>query len=202
MVVECMGRHAGWIGAYSGMAAAADYIAVPERPVDISDLCEVIKKIRLTGKLHAVVVVSEGAKISGIERAPRVVKDSLGKWSLSTETEYDSFKNVVLQPGEIGEAVAIEIQKRTGMESRAITLGHLQRGGTPGAYDRILGTRYGVKAAEAVLEGRFGHMVCLRGLNVDLVPMKGLVRETQEEDKKYKLLPTSFMDLARIFWSH
>jgi phosphofructokinase-like protein len=201
MVVECMGRHAGWIGAYSGMASAADYIAVPEKPVDILEICDVLKRVRATGKSHSIVVVTEGSKISGIEVAPHVVKDGTGRWTLSAEAQYDSFKNVVLQPGQVGEAVASELQKRTGFEARAIALGHLQRGGSPAAYDRILGTRYGVTAAEAVLQNKFGVMVRLNGLEVETIPMKGLIRETQEEKKKYKLLPATFMDMASIFWS-
>ncbi|HUR38515.1 MAG TPA: ATP-dependent 6-phosphofructokinase [Planctomycetota bacterium] len=201
MVVECMGRHAGWIGAYSGMASAADYIAVPEKPVDIQEICDVLKRVRASGKSHSIVVVTEGSKISGIEVAPHVVKDGTGRWTLSAEAQYDSFKNVILQPGQVGEAVAAELQKRTSFEARAIALGHLQRGGSPAAYDRILGTRYGVSAAEAVVQNKFGHMVRLNGLEVEVIPMKGLIRETQEEKKKYKLLPTSFMDMASIFWT-
>jgi len=201
MVVECMGRHAGWIGAYSGLAGAADYIAVPEKPVDVQEICDVLKRVRASGKSHSIVVVTEGSKISGIEVAPHVVKDSTGRWHLSAEAQYDSFKNVILQPGQVAEAVASELQKRTGFEARAIALGHLQRGGSPAAYDRILGTRYGVAAAEAVMQGKFGYMVRLNGLEVEAIPMKGLIRETQEEKKKYKLLPTGFMDMASIFWS-
>ncbi|HYF01669.1 MAG TPA: ATP-dependent 6-phosphofructokinase, partial [Planctomycetota bacterium] len=193
MVVECMGRHAGWIGAYSGLATAADYIAVPEKPVDIQEIVDVLKKTRTAGKSHSIVVVTEGSKISGIEVAPRVVKDKDGTWKLSTEAQYDSFKNVILQPGQVGEAVATELQKRTGYESRAIALGHLQRGGRPSAYDRILGTAYGVCAAEAIIQRKFGHMVRLNALQVDTIPMKGLIRETQDEKKKYKLLPLSFL---------
>jgi len=201
MVVECMGRHAGWIGAYSGMASAADYIAVPEKPVDIQEICDVLKRVRATGKSHSIVVVTEGSKISGIEVAPHVVKDGTGRWTLSAEAQYDSFKNVVLQPGQVGEAVAGELQKRTGFEARAIALGHLQRGGSPAAYDRILGTRYGVAAGEAVIGNKWGHMVRLAGLEVEAIPMKGLIRETQDEKKKYKLLPTSFIDMASYFWT-
>ena len=106
----------------------------------------------------------------------------------------------MLQPGQVAEAIAAEIQKRTGFEARAIALGHLQRGGSPSPFDRILGTQYGVKAAEAVIQGKFGHIARLRGQEVELISMKGLIRETQDEKKKYKLLPDSFMDLAEMFF--
>jgi 6-phosphofructokinase 1 len=200
MVVECMGRHAGWIGAYSGLSAGADFIAVPERPVDIQAICDVLKAARAKGKTHNIVVVTEGSSVSGIEVAPRVVRDKDGKWNLSTEVPRDGFGNAVLQPGQVGEAVAAEIQKRTGFESRAIALGHLQRGGTPCAYDRILGTAYGVAAGTAVLQGKFGHMVRLNALQIETIPMKGLIRETQAEKKKYKVLPLDFLDMAGLFW--
>jgi len=200
MVVECMGRHAGWIGAYSGLSGGADYIAVPEKPVDIQDICNVLKAARANGKTHNIVVVTEGSSISGVEVAPRVVKDKEGKWSLSNEVPRDGFGNAILLPGQVGEAVASEIQKRTGFEARAIALGHLQRGGTPCAYDRILGTAYGVAAGSAVVQGKFGHMARLNALQIEVIPMKGLIRENQTEKKKYKLLPLEFLDMAGLFW--
>lgn len=200
MVVECMGRHAGWIGAYSGLAGGADYIAVPERPVDIQAICDVLKAARAKGKTHSLVVVTEGSSISGVDVAPRVVKDKDGKWTMSNEIPRDGFGNAVLSPGQVGEAVAAEIQKRSGFEARAIALGHLQRGGSPCAYDRCLGTAYGVGAGKAVVERKFGHMVRLNSLQIEVIPMKGLIRETQAEKKKYKLLPLEFLDMAGIFW--
>jgi len=200
MVVECMGRHAGWIGAYSGLSGGADFIAVPERPVDVQEICDVLKAGRSKGKTHNIVVVSEGSSVSGVEVAPRVVRDKDGKWALSNEIPRDSFGNAVLQPGQVGDAVAAEIQRRTGFEARAIALGHLQRGGTPCAYDRILGTAYGVAAGTAVLQGKFGHMVSLNALRIEAIPMKGLIRETQAEKKKYKVLPLEFLDMAGLFW--
>ena len=200
MVVECMGRHAGWIGAYSGLSGGADYIAVPEKPVDIQAICDVLKAGRARGKTHNIVVVTEGSSISGVEVAPRVVKDKDGKWAMSSEAQKDSFGNSVLQPGQVGEAVAAEIQRRTGFEARAIALGHLQRGGTPTAYDRILGTAYGVAAGSAVINRKYGHMVRLNALQIEVIPMKGLIRENQTEKKKYKLLPLEFLEMAGLFW--
>jgi 6-phosphofructokinase 1 len=199
MVIECMGRHAGWITAYTGLASEADYIAVPEKPVNIQDIAREVKHTRSLGKLHSIVVVAEGASIAGIEVKPRVIKKD-GEWTLSEKVERDSFGNVVMRPGEVGEAVAIELEKLTGFETRAIALGHLQRGGSPCAYDRILGTRYGVQAAEAVIKEHFGHMVVLQGLRVETVPMQGMVREQQTEKKRYKYLPDSFLDLCEVFY--
>jgi ATP-dependent phosphofructokinase / diphosphate-dependent phosphofructokinase len=200
MVIECMGRHAGWITAYTGLASEADYIAVPEKPVHINDIAREVKHTRSLGKLHSIVVVAEGASISGIEVKPRVIKTKDGQWVLSEKIERDSFGNTVMKPGEVGEAVAAEIEKLTGFETRAIALGHLQRGGSPCAYDRILGTRYGVEAADAVINQRYGHLVVLQGLQVQTIPMKGNVRETQSEKKAYKYLPASFLDLVEVFY--
>jgi 6-phosphofructokinase len=199
MVIECMGRHAGWITAYTGLASEADYIAVPEKPVHIHDIAREVKHIRSLGKLHSIVVVAEGASIAGIEVKPRVVKVG-DTWTLSEKVERDSFGNVVMRPGEVAEAVAAELEKLTGFETRAIALGHLQRGGSPSAYDRILGTRFGVKAAEAIINKHFGHMVVLQGLNVETLPMRGMIRETQTEKKRYKFLPDSFLDLVEVFY--
>ncbi len=200
MVIECMGRHAGWITAYTGLASEADYIAVPEKAVHIDDIAREVKNCRASGKLHSIVVVAEGASISGIDVKPRVNKNEKGEWTLSTGIEKDNFGNTILRPGEVCDAVAEAIEKKTGLESRAIALGHLQRGGAPCAYDRILGTRYGVKAAEAVIGGQYGHMVIMHGLEVTTIPMTGLVRETQAEHKKYKLLPDEFLKLAEVFY--
>ncbi len=200
MVIECMGRHAGWITAYAGLASEADYIAVPEKSVHIDTIANEVKNCRASGKLHSIVVVAEGASISGIDVKPRVVKSDNGEWTLSTGVEKDNFGNVVMRPGEVGEAVAQAIEEKTKLETRAIALGHLQRGGAPCAFDRILGTRYGIKAAEAVIAEKFGHMVVANGQEVTTIPMAGLVRENQNEKKKYKLLPDEFLKLAEIFY--
>src|SRR5579872_3532284 len=152
MVIETMGRHAGWIACYSGVASAADYILVPEAEVDVNRMCEILKKRRGAGKPYGIVVVSEGAKLpneaSNITRA----------------AEIDDFGHVRL--GGIGEVIAELIEKRTGIETRVVTLGHLQRGGTPSAYDRVLGTRLGIHAARLALERNFGRMVALRGTKI------------------------------------
>ncbi len=200
MVIECMGRHAGWITAYTGLASEADYIAVPEKPVHIDTIVKEVKNCRSQGKLHSIIVVAEGASIEGIDVKPRLKKDSAGKWTMSDTIERDNFNNPVMHPGEVCEAVALAIEGKTGLETRAIALGHLQRGGAPCAYDRILGTRYGVKAAEAVIAKNYGHMVVLNGLEVSTVPMAGKVRDNQSLKKVYKLLPKSFLELTEVFY--
>ncbi|MBE7462508.1 MAG: 6-phosphofructokinase [Planctomycetes bacterium] len=201
MVVECMGRHAGWITAYTGVASGAEFIAVPEHPVRIEAIAEACRRARERGKLHAIVVVAEGASIGGVDAKPRIVKKEGGGWEISEKVERDSFGNIVLKPGEIAEAVAKELEKLTGIETRGLALGHLQRGGSPSAYDRILGSRYGICAAEAVAAGKYGYLVTLRGDRVEAVPMKGMLRENQTEKKRYKLLPDDFMPMAEIFYS-
>jgi ATP-dependent phosphofructokinase / diphosphate-dependent phosphofructokinase len=199
MVIECMGRHAGWITAYTGLASEADFIAVPEKPVHIDDIARAVKHTRTAGKMHSIVVVAEGASINGIEAMPKLEKKD-GQWVISEKVERDSFGNVVLRAGEVAEAVAKAVEKQTGLETRAMALGHLQRGGAPCAYDRILGTRYGVAAAEAVAKKRFGHIVVLQGLRIESIPMQGVVRETQAEHKRYKLLPDSFLETCEVFY--
>ncbi|MDA0833237.1 MAG: ATP-dependent 6-phosphofructokinase [Planctomycetota bacterium] len=157
MVIETMGRHAGWIACYSGMATAADYILVPELEVNLSEMCDLLKRRRKEGKKYGIVVVSEGAKLS--ESDGFVTKDAV----------VDDFGHVKL--GGIGDAVAEIIEKKTGIETRVVTLGHLQRGGPPSAYDRVLGTRCGIHAARMVLKKDFGKMVSLRGTKIVAVPL-------------------------------
>ncbi len=200
MVVECMGRHAGWIAAYTGLASEADFIAVPERAVDIQEIAHACMTAREKKKLHSIVVVAEGASIKGVDPKPRVIKGQDGQWTLSKEVEIDNFGNAILKSGEIAEAVARKLESISGIETRGIALGHLQRGGSPSAFDRILGTRYGIKAAEMVLNKQYGYMVVLQGHNVESVSMRGMIRENQEEKKRYKYLPGTFLDMAEVFY--
>jgi 6-phosphofructokinase 1 len=170
MVVETMGRHAGWIACLSGMAVAADYILVPEVPVDLDHMCTVLRRRREEGKEYGLVVVSEGAQLpeSGL---------------ITADADIDEFGHVKL--GGIGEVVAGLIERRLGIETRHVTLGHLQRGGPPSAYDRVLATRFGIKAAELVLEGRFGEMAALKGNDIVAVPLREAVSATKRLDKRY-----------------
>jgi len=151
LVVEAMGRHAGWIAAYAGVAGGADAILVPEKPVDVEALCNTLKRNRERGKLYNIVVASEGATL---EEGSFVTKDAAK----------DAFGNVKL--GGIGKALAKIIEEKTGYETRDVILGHIQRGGAPTTSDRILGTRFGIAAADLVAKGDFGKMVALRGMDI------------------------------------
>jgi phosphofructokinase-like protein len=170
MVIETMGRHAGWIACLSGIAVAADYILVPEVPVELDHMCEVLRRRRAEGKDYGLVVVSEGAQLpdSGL---------------VTADTGIDEFGHVQL--GGVGEIVAGLIEKRLEIETRHVTLGHLQRGGSPSAYDRVLATRFGIKAAELVLSGSFGRMAALKGNDIEDVPLSEAVAATKRLDPRY-----------------
>lgn len=176
MVVECMGRHAGWITCFAGIAVAADAILVPEEECDIDELCERLKRRKEGGKHYGIVMVSEGAHLKGA-----TVKQS---------GMIDDFGHVQL--GGIGKQVAKLIEEKTGIETREVTLGHLQRGGSPSAYDRVLGTRLGIHAARNAIDGNFGKMVALRGLKIVAVPLAEAVGQM-------RTLYPEFMDEAREF---
>ena len=176
IVVECMGRNAGWITAFSGIASGADAILVPEEEADLNAVCETLKKRREAGKLYGLVFVSEGAKLGD-------------EFTLKTG-EVDEFGHERL--GGIGETVAKVIEDKTGIQTRSAELGHLQRGGTPTAFDRILGTRLGIHAARLIVEKDFGKMVALKGLDVVAVPLA-------EATGVNRTLPANFMDEAREF---
>ncbi|KAA1428966.1 6-phosphofructokinase [Nocardioides antri] len=156
LVVEVMGRHAGWIALHSGIAGGASIVLIPEQPFDIDEVCALVKK-RFESSFAPILVVSEGA----------VPKDGSGMTLQSGEV--DAFGHVRL--GGIGDRLAKEIEQRTGAESRAVVLGHVQRGGTPTAFDRWLATRFGLGAIGAVADGDFGVMVALRGKDIVRVPL-------------------------------
>ncbi len=179
MVVEVMGRHAGWIATYGGLAGGADMILIPEEPFDVDEVCSVVKKREDRGKNFSIIVAAEGAYPK--EAGGMITKDK----------ELDAFGHARL--GGVGEFLAEEVEKRTGFETRFVVLGHLQRGGTPTAYDRILATRYGVRAAELVHEGKFGRMVALHGNRIVDVSLKEATGETKTVDKEiYKLASVFF----------
>ncbi len=164
MVVEVMGRHAGWIALMSGMAGGADAILTPEFPLTIEDLCEVITRRQIRGKTFSVIVVSEGA--------PVLFRSGASQEVLASD-ELDAFGHVKL--GGVGTVIAREVKKATGLEVRETILGYIQRGGTPTAHDRILGTRFGVKAAQMVEAGEWGMMAGLKGDAIEAVPLSEAV---------------------------
>lgn len=150
-VVETMGRHAGWIACEVAMAVGADYVLLPEVPVNVDEMCAVLKKRREAGKQWGMVIVSEGAKLTGTDLVTR-------------SGAIDAFGHEQL--GGIGNHVAGLIKEKTGIETREVVLGHIQRGGSPTAFDRILGTRLGLAAGRLVQEKKFGRMVALAGTKI------------------------------------
>src|SRR3712207_3939921 len=179
IVVEVMGRHAGWIAVYSGMAGGADVILVPERPFDVEAVCDRIRSRPARARTVSIVVVSEGA----------VREDGGG--ALSQHQGTDAFGHARL--GGIAVELEREIEQRTGYETRMTILGHVQRGGSPVAYDRVLGTRFGVAAVDAVSRGEFGRMVALRGTDIELVPLDAALAEP-------KLLDPALYATAEVFF--
>ncbi len=179
IVVEVMGRHAGWIACFAGIAGGADVILVPEIPIDIDWVCEVVKKRHDRGKTFSIVVVAEGAKLKEIPS------------EITQKAEKDEFGHVRL--GGIGNLIAELIEKKTGFETRVTVLGHIQRGGSPSAFDRILGTRFGVKAVELVLEKKYGYMASLRGYHIEEMPL-------EEAAKGIKTLEPHFYEIAKVFF--
>ena len=156
MIVEIMGRYAGWLALHSGLASGADIILIPELDYEIDVVCEKVRERSRKGRRFSIIAVAEGAKPRGGELVvSRVVKDSPEKIRL----------------GGISIKLANDIEDRTGLETRATVLGHLQRGGNPTAFDRILATRYGVGAADLIAEGRFNRMVALQGRDIVSVPV-------------------------------
>lgn len=178
MVAEVMGRHAGWIATYAGIAGGADVILIPEEPIDPDAVCQIIKQRHARGKDFSIIVVAEGARFT--HNANVVV-----------EEQTDEFGHVRL--GGIGHVLGTLIEERTGYETRVTVLGHLQRGGSPTAFDRVLGTRFGVKAVELVLEGRFGYMASLQGTRVVAVPI-------EEGTKTLKTVDMELYNIAKIFF--
>jgi 6-phosphofructokinase 1 len=171
MVLEVMGRHAGFIAAHAGMAGGGDVILVPERPFDIEEVCGHIRRRHSNGRTFSIVVVSEGA-------TPRE-----GTLSTTGSGQLDAFGHARL--GGIAVALEREIEERTGYETRMTILGHVQRGGTPTAFDRVLATRFGVAAAEAVTAGESGKMVALRGTDIATVPISEALGDPKTLDDKF-----------------
>ena len=177
MVVEVMGRHTGWIAVMSGIAGGADVILIPEKPVELDQVCGEIRRRHARGKNFSIVVVSEGCELPGAE----------------DKGEVDQFGHKLLAKRGVGERLGEEIESRTGFETRVTVLGHVQRGGSPTARDRVLATRFGLKASDLVAEGAFGQMAALRGDDVISVPLA-------EATAELKTVPDVWYDVARTFF--
>ena len=178
MVVEVMGRHAGWIAIHSGLASGADVILIPEVRIDLDEVCDILKRRHARGKGFSIVVVAEGAQF----KEGQVVVQ---------EERLDAFGHVRL--GGIGETLADEIEKRTNFETRVTVLGHIQRGGTPSAFDRVVATRFGVKAFDLVMAKKFGYMASLQGTEVKEVPIEVAVGSLKTVDMElYEMAKTFF----------
>src|SRR5437667_3638288 len=170
MVVEVMGRHTGWIAAYGGIAGGADVILVPEHPFRISRVCDLLEARRKDGRAFSIVVVAEDAHPHGDE-------DFLTEGQCSAIYQHGHL-------GGIGEALAGEIERCTGIQTRVTKLGYVQRGGSPTPFDRILATRFGIKAYEMIRKGNWGHMAALRGTRVVTVPLDEAVQNLRRLDEE------------------
>jgi 6-phosphofructokinase 1 len=182
MVVEVMGRHTGWIAVMSGIAGGADVILIPEQPLTVETCCDEIRSRHGRGKDFSIVVVSEGYELTYESGEQRTV---------TQDASQDAFGHVRL--GGVGDALARDIEERTGYETRVTVLGHVQRGGSPTPRDRILATRYGLKAADLVHEGRFGRMAALHG---DAIVDVSLEEATAE----LKTVPPEWYEVAKAFF--
>ena len=181
MVLEVMGRHAGWIATVSGIAGGAHQILIPERPFDLDEVCNTIKARYEKGKTFSIIVVSEGAKFKEHDKV------------ITQDQETDAFGHVKL--GGIGQRLGKEIEKKLGIETRVTVLGHVQRGGTPTAYDRVLATRFGVAAAELLENNIYGKMVALQGNKIVPVDLANAVTTLKTVDM-------DFYRIAEIFFEH
>ena len=177
MVVEVMGRHTGWIAVVSGIAGGADMILIPEQPVSIEDACKELQRRHERGKDFSIVVVSEGYELEGLGEGDDV----------------DQFGHTRLSERGVGAALAREIEARTGYETRVTVLGHTQRGGSPTPRDRVLATRYGLKAADLVEEGKFGRMAALHGDEIVDVALAAATAQL-------KTVPPDWWSVAQAFF--
>jgi phosphofructokinase-like protein len=179
LVVEVMGRHAGWIALHSGLAGGADVILIPERPFDIAEVCRLIKRRHERGRYFAIIVVAEGAS------------PAEGTMETFAGSGVDEFGHARL--GGIGQRLEHEIEQRTGIETRTTVLGHVQRGGTPTAFDRVLATRLGVAAIDAASERNWGTMPALRGGRIELASLADAVASLRTvPDEDYEAAATFF----------
>ena len=180
IVVEVMGRDSGWIAIYSGVAGGADVILIPEVPFDIDRVAELIRQRHARGRYFSIVVAAEGAKFAG------------GVQMQNSEVGKDEFGHARL--GGIGNALAQEIEKRTGFETRSVVLGHIQRGGSPSAFDRVLATRYGLGAIDMVHRNEWGKMAALRGNKIVSVPLLEAISSNRKVDQELIEVANGILD--------
>lgn len=183
MIIEVMGRHAGWIAMHAGIAGGADLILIPEKEIKLDEVIKVMNEREKRGRTFSIIVVAEGAKISE--------SDQKSSQMILQDEKLDAFGHVRL--GGIAALLAEIIEYKTGVETRATILGHIQRGGSPTAYDRVLGSRFGVHAVEMVKEGKFGRMAALKGTEILDIPI-------QEAVESLKTVSDDFYDVARTFF--
>jgi 6-phosphofructokinase 1 len=195
IVVEVMGRHAGWIATMAGIAGGADEILIPEVPFDIKEVCGHLKDRYDRGKKFSIIAVAEGAhpKVENTSNNNiETSNENIGESGLVIQTkEKDAFGNLRL--GGIGHTLAKEIEKRMGVETRVTILGHVQRGGTPTAHDRVLATRFGVAAVDSIKNENFGIMVALQGDKI--VPVK-----LEDAVSKSKTVDMELYEIAKLFF--
>lgn len=177
MILEVMGRHAGWVALFTGLASGADWTLIPEEKVDMEKMCQHLKEVYRRNK-HASIVVSEGVTIPGV---------ATGK------EELDQFGHMILRKRGVGNLLADLIKEKTGIETRHAVIGHIQRGGSPTLFDRILGLRCGVTAVDLIAQGKFGYMSALKGNEVIGVPLEEAVSKLKIVDKKW-------WELAQVFF--
>ena len=177
MILEVMGRHAGWVALFAGIASGADWILIPEQKVNFEEMCTHLKKA-WERKSYGIVVASEGAEFAK---------------KGTVEQEKDSFGHIILKKRGVATTLEEEIEKRTGIETRSAVIGHMQRGGPPTLFDRMLSLRVGVKAVDLIKEGKFGMMACLKGDKIEAVPL-------EEAVANLKIVDDEWWNLARVFF--
>lgn len=177
MILEVMGRHAGWVALYTGLACGADWVLIPEEKPEIEKMCKQLQRV-YSRKKYALIVVSEGIELPGFE---------------SEEEELDQFGHMILKKREIGLSLGSIISKKTGIETRHAVIGHMQRGGIPTVFDRILGLRTGVKAVEMIESQQFGKMAAMKGNEIVTVPL-------EEATAEIKRVTQEWIDFAKIFF--
>ena len=177
MILEVMGRYAGWVALYTGLASGADWILLPEEKPDIDEMCKQLQRV-YSRKKYALVVISEGVELPG---------------TAAEEEELDHFGHMILRKREIGQTLGDLICEKTGLETRHAVIGHMQRGGNPTIFDRILGLRTGVKAVELIEKEDYGKMAALQGNEVIAVPMEEATRDIKKVNREW-------IDFAKIFF--